>query len=54
MKIVDEVLLAVMDPRNHAQAATFLIDQDRKIKLAYRGKRTKKNFKQLDNSISKT
>jgi peroxiredoxin len=31
-------------PRDFNQAATFLIDRDKTIRLAYRGKRTKKNF----------
>lgn len=39
-------------PRDFSQAATFLIDIDKRIRLAYRGKRTKKNFNAIEDALS--
>jgi len=38
--------------KSYSQAATFLIDQDYTIKLAYRGKRNQKHFDALDNNLT--
>ncbi len=38
--------------KNYSQAATFLIDQDQTIKLAYRGKRNQKHYDALDSKLT--
>ena len=38
-------------PRDFSQAATFLIDQEAKVRMTYKGKRTNKNFKKLDENL---
>ncbi len=38
-------------PRDFSQAATFLIDQNSHVRMAYRGKRTNTNFKKLDENL---
>ncbi len=38
-------------PNDFANAATFLIDTDRVIKLSYIGKRTNKNFEEINQAI---
>ncbi|MCG6148434.1 hypothetical protein EHQ96_13440 [Leptospira levettii] len=37
-----------IQPNDFAQAATFLIDSDLTIRLAYKGKRTQKNFDEVE------
>lgn len=41
-----------LDPREFSQAATFLIDADKSIRLAYLGNRTEKNFKVVEDSLA--
>lgn len=38
-------------PQNFSQAATFLIDSNLSVRLAYAGKRTKKNFDAMDDAL---
>lgn len=40
-----------INANDFANAATFVIDTNRKLKLAYKGKRTKANFSEVDNSL---
>ena len=40
-----------INPNDFSNAATFLIDQDRKIRLAYKGKRTGADFEAIEENI---
>ncbi len=42
---------AHIDPNDFANAATFVIDSDKKIKMAYNGKRTDGNFEKINKVI---
>ncbi len=41
-------------PNDFSQAATFLIDSNLSVRLAYAGKRTKKNFDEMDEALDKS
>ncbi|MBL7666300.1 MAG: peroxiredoxin family protein [Bacteriovoracaceae bacterium] len=43
-----------INPNDFANAATFLIDTDNSLKLSYAGKRTDKNFEEMDKKLTKT
>jgi peroxiredoxin len=43
-----------IEPNNFSQAATFLIDSNLTIRLAYSGKRTKNNFNEMDRSLKRS
>jgi peroxiredoxin len=42
-----------LEPNQFSQAATFLIDTDLSVRLAYVGKRDSKNFEEMDNALDK-
>jgi len=43
-----------LSPNEFSQAATFLIDTDLSVRLAYVGKRDSKNFDEMEKAITKT
>lgn len=42
-----------IDPNGFSQAATFLIDSNLSVRLAYSGKRTQKNFSEMETALDK-
>lgn len=49
--ILSDYFKVRIDPNDFSNAATFLIDQDHKVRLAYKGKRTGADFEAIKGNI---